>query len=168
MDVFYYWKEFEKNIDEGMIGRFVSSKEQLDKLKDRPPDYIWAFIIPKGRRGQRGKGEGKLRLLAKLRWSDKPLPGLPASDKEEITSEIYYDHKAADSILYKDTDSDDALELVTGLMKPKYPQAFNANFQGPNGVQVMEQDFVDKFNREIARYSSIQFLNGIARLWVSK
>lgn len=164
MDVFYYWKEFENNVKEDMLGRFVSSREQLQKLKDRHPDYIWAFIIPKGLGGQRGKGDCKLKLLARLKWSNLPLAGLRPTEKQKPMSEIYYNPEAADSILYEDTDSVEALDLVTSLMRSKYPQAFKAMFRGANGVQVMERDLVDKFRKETAHYPGTQFLTGIAAL----
>lgn len=164
MDVFYYWKEFEENAKKGMLGRFVSSREQLQKLKGRDPDYIWAFIIPKGFGGQRGKSDCKLKLLARLKWSDTPLPGLLPAEKRKPVSEMYYNHEAADSILYEDTDSAEALDLVTSLMRSKYPKAFKPRFNGVNGVQVMEKDLVDKFRKEMAHYPSTQFLTGIAKL----
>ena len=164
MDVFYYWKEFENNVKEDMLGRFVSSREQLQKLEDRHPDYIWAFIIPKGLGGQRGKGDCKLKLLARLKWSDTPLPGLRPTEKKKPVSGIYYNPEAADSILYEDTDSVEAFDPVTSLMRSKYPQAFKAMFRGANGVQVMEKDLVDKFRKEIVEYPGTQFLTGIAAL----
>jgi hypothetical protein len=166
LDVFYYWKEFEENVEKGMLGRFVSSKDQLEKLKDRDPDYIWAFIIPKGLGGQRGQGNGQLKLIARLRWSNTPLPELMPTVKKNPRSEIYYDHKAIDSVLYENTHSVEALDLVTRLMRSKYPQAFKANFRGPNGIHIMEQDLVDKLNKETGHYSSTQFLAGIAKLQV--
>lgn len=164
MDVFYYWKEFEENVKKDMLGRFVSSREQLQKLEGRDPDYIWAFIIPKGFGGQQGKSDCKLKLLARLKWSDRPLPGLRPTEKKKPVSEIYYNPEAADSILYEDTNSVEALDLVTSLIRSKYPKAFKPRFHGANGVQVMEKDFVDKFCKETAHYPSIQFLTGIAEL----
>ena len=72
--------------------------------------------------------------------------------------------EAADSILYEDTDSVEALDLVTSLIRSKYPKAFKPRFHGANGVQVMEKDLVDKFRKETAHYPAIQFLTGIAEL----
>jgi len=160
--------QFEENVKNDILGRFVSSKDQLKKLKGRDPDHIWAFIIPKGQRGQPGKGDCKLKLLAKLKWSDTSLPGLKPTEKPEPKSEIYYDHQAADSILYEDTDSAEALALITSLTRSKYPQAFRASFHGVNGVQIMEKDLVDKFRKETAHYPSTQLLTGIAKLRRSK
>ena len=164
MDVFYYWKEFEENVKNDMLGRFVSSKPQLEKLKDRYPGYIWTFMIPKGQGGQPGEGNCKLKLLARLKWSDTPLRRLKPTEKSKPESEIYYDHTADDSIFYEGTDSDEALDLVTGLMRAKFFSAFRSNFRGVNGVQVMEKALVDTFSKEIAHYPSSQFLTGIAKL----
>lgn len=161
MDIFYYWKKFEENIKDDMVGRFVSQKKYFEKLKGRNPDYIWTFIIPKGC-GE--KGNRKLKLLARLKWSDTPLPGLKPTKVEDVESEIYYDYEHTDSILYSDTDSDEAINLVTGLLRPKYAKAFEANFQGSNGVHVMESYFACEFNKAVAHYSSSQLLTGIAKL----
>lgn len=162
MDVFYYWKKFEGNIRDDLVGRFVSKKEYLEKLKGRYPDYIWAFIIPQGYGGK--PKDRRLKLLARLKWAEAPLPGLKPTREENPLSEIYYNHEHADSILYEDTGSDEAIDCVTGLLRPEYLNAFKANFEGPNGVQVMESPFADKFRKAVAHYSSSQFLTGIAKL----
>jgi hypothetical protein len=164
LDVFYYWKKFDENIKDGMVGRFVSTTDNLEKLKAHSPDFIWAFKIPKGYGGRRGKGEGQLKLLARLKWSDSPLPGLKPTEEENSNSMIYYNHKHADSILYEDTGSDEAMAHVTGLLNPKYFSAFRANFNGQNGVQILELPFAAKFGKAVAHYSSSQFLTGIAKL----
>lgn len=168
LDVFYYWKEFEDNVKEDMLGLFVSSREQLQKLEGRPPDYIWVFIIPKRYGGQRGKGDYKLKLLATLKWSDTSPRGLRSTGKKRPISDIYYDPEAADSILYEDTEAVEALDLVTTLIRSKYPRAFKPRFRGANGVQVMEKDLVDKFRKETAHYPGTQFLTGITELKRSK
>lgn len=143
MDIFYYWKNHEEDLKAGRIGWLKSDRKKLGMLKDRHPDYIWAFNTPAGQKG-------KLQLLARLAWSDLPKVSLP---QLEATSNIFYDPSDSKTNLFKESDSAEAIESVTHLLRSQFPSAFSSNFQGDNGLQVMEADFLHKFCKLVDRYA---------------
>jgi hypothetical protein len=156
MDVFYYWKDYKDDIENGMVGRFVSTSKKLGGMNDYPPDYIWAFKTPEGRKGQ-------VQLIARLWWSKTEPQGLKSSEKANITSVMYYQPSDPRSILYDNTGSAEAINHVTELLKIKFPAAFKANFQGDNGIHAMDSNFLINFYKEMAQYPSTQFRDAIAK-----
>lgn len=156
MDVFYYWKDYKDDIENGLIGRFVSTSKKLGEMNQYPPDYIWAFKTPEGRKGQ-------VQLIARLWWSKTEPEGLKPSEKTNIESVMYYQPSEPRSILYDNTGSDEAINHVTELLKVKFPAAFRANFQGENGVHALDSNFLITFYKEMAKYSGPQFQIAVAK-----
>jgi len=103
MDVFYYWRDYDVDVNAGRIGWLLASRKKLDELRERHPDWIWAFRRPK-------KQKAGLQLLARLRWTDSPAMKLPI---EKGTLAIYYD--PADSVRYTDADGEAKIAEVTAL-----------------------------------------------------
>jgi hypothetical protein len=155
MDVFYYWKDYEDDIENGMVGRFVSTSKKLGEMNQCPPDYIWAFKTPAGRKGE-------VQLIARLWWADKEPKGLKRSEKTNIKSVMHYERLDPRSILYDNTGSDEAIYHVTELLKIKFPAAFRSNFQGENGVHALDSNFLITFYKEMAKYSGTQFGTAVA------
>lgn len=150
MDVFYYWKDYKDDIENGVVGRFVSTRKKLGEMNQSPPDHIWTFKTPEGRKGQ-------VQLIARLWWSQTGPQGLKPSEKQNIESEMYYEPSDPRSILYDDTGSDEAIKHVTELLKIKFPAAFRSNFRGENGVLALDSNFLITFQKEMAKYSGTQF-----------
>lgn len=154
MDIFYYWRDYEKDIKTPgeTIGRFVSGKNDFTKLNLCRPKYIWAFKTP-------GKCnptlQGKVQLIARLVWSEIEVVKLPPSKREKIRSTAYFDPEAKDSVIYTNTDSLPAIDHVTKLMEDQFPTAFGNNFMG--AIEPMEESFLKGFNSEIARYTTAPF-----------
>ncbi|SCY42636.1 hypothetical protein SAMN05216420_10645 [Nitrosospira sp. Nl5] len=161
MDVFYYWKDYKNDIENDMVGRFVSTSKKLEEMNQCPPDYIWAFKTPEGRKGQ-------VQLIARLWWAKTEPQGLKPSEKINIGSVMYYQPSDPRSILYNNTDSDEAITHVTELLKTKFPAAFRSNFHGENGVHALDSNFLTTFYKEIAQYSGTQFRSAVARVLLSK
>ena len=141
MDIFYYWRDFDADLKAGRIGWLQSSRKKLDEVRDRHPDWIWAFRRPKDRKGG-------LQLLARLRWTDTPAAKLPI---EKGTPAIYYD--PAQSIRYPNANEEAKVAEVTSILRTKFPNAFLANFRGDAGVQSMEADLLAQFVPKLASYS---------------
>jgi hypothetical protein len=143
MDVFYYWKNYAEDLKAGRIGLLKSDRNKLGELKGRFPSNIWAFKTPTGRKGQ-------LQLMAKLVWSDTSKIHL---QNIEATSMIFYDPSHSDTIFYDNTGTVEAIESVTTLLHGQFPSAFRANFQGDNGIQMMEGDFLRQFKKLAEKFS---------------
>lgn len=143
MDVFYYWKNHDDDLRKGRIGWLKSDRLKLGALKERFPSYIWAFKTPPGRKGE-------LQLLARLVWSDHPKVALP---KLESPSVIYYDPADARTVFFNEPDTEAGIPAVTSMLRSQYPAAFRANFQGDNGIQVMDGDFLRRFQRFADQFS---------------
>jgi hypothetical protein len=138
LDIFYYWKDYEKDIKTASttIGRFVSSKDSFEKLNSARPNFIWAFKTP-----ERCKPslQGKVQLIARLVWSEIDIVKLPPSKRKRVRSVAYYNPEAKDSVIYNNTDSLASIEHVTNLIKVKFPSVVRANFIG--AIEPMEDDF---------------------------
>ena len=145
MDIFYYWRDYDADLKAGRIGWLQSSRKRLDELRDRHPDWIWAFRRPKDRKGA-------LQLLARLKWTDAPAAKLPI---EKGTPVIDYD--PAESVRFSDTDDEAKIADVTSIMRTRYPNAFLANFRGDAGVQPMEADLLAQLVPKVASYSAEPF-----------
>ena len=145
MDVFYYWRDYDADLKAGRIGWLQLSRKKVEELRDRHPDWIWAFRRPKDRKDA-------LQLVARLRWTDAPTAKLPI---EKGTPAIYYDPAA--SVRY--TDADDAAKIaeVTSLIRVRFPNAFLANFRGDAGVQPMEADLLAQLVPRLAAYATEPF-----------
>jgi hypothetical protein len=73
VDVFYYWRDFDKDMRAGRVGYFASDRKKMADMRLDFPDYIWAFRTPKGRKGE-------LELVARLKLRPEarglaPFPG---------------------------------------------------------------------------------------------
>lgn len=145
MDVFYYWRDYDADLKAGRIGWLVLSRKKVEELRDRHPDWIWAFRRPKDRKDA-------LQLLARLRWTDAPTSKLPI---EKGTPAIYYD--PAGSVRFSNADEDAKITEVTSLIRARFPNAFLANFRGDAGVQPMEADLLAQLVPRLASYSSEPF-----------
>jgi hypothetical protein len=145
MDVFYYWRDYDADLKAGRIGWLVLSRKKVEELRDRHPDWIWAFRRPKDRKDA-------LQLLARLRWTDAPTSKLPI---EKGTPAIYYD--PAGSVRFSNADEEAKITEVTSLIRARFPNAFLANFRGDAGVQPMEADLLAQLVPRLASYSSDPF-----------
>lgn len=143
MDIFYYWKNIDDDLRAGRIGWLKSERQKLGELKERNPTNIWAFKTPVGCKGQ-------LQLLAKLVWSDTPAVDVP---KLDVNSMIFYDYSHKDTIFYSFTDTVEAIEGVTKVLRVQFPVAFRSNFQGDNGIQIMDGDFLRQFKKLADNFS---------------
>lgn len=123
MDVFYYWKGIEKDLEAGRVGRFKSSRAKLTELADGFPDYIWVFKTPKGRKGM-------VQLLAKLRWADKATIEFKVGPGQ---SYVFYDPAHEGSVRFTDSDSVGAIEDATSWVRRHFPTSVRGNFQGELG-----------------------------------
>lgn len=141
MDVFYYWRDYDADVKAGRIGWLVLSRKKVEELRDRHPDWIWAFRRPKDRKDA-------LQLLARLRWTDAPTYKLPI---EKGTPAIYYD--PAGSVRYTNADTADKIAEVTSLIRTRFPNAFLANFRGDAGVQSMEADLLAQLVPKLSVYT---------------
>jgi hypothetical protein len=140
MDIFYYWRDYDADLSAGRIGWLQASRKKLAELKDRHPDWIWAFRRPK-------RKKTGLQLLARLRWVDEPVAKLPI---EKGTPAIYYD--PAQSFCYPNADEEPKVAEVTSIIRTKFPNAFLANFRGDAGVHPMEADLLAQFVPKLASY----------------
>jgi len=141
MDIFYYWRDYDVDLSAGRIGWLPSSQKKLHELRDRHPDWIWAFRRPKERK------EG-LQLLARLRWADAPTAKLPI---EKGAPAIYYN--PLESVCYAHLADEAKAAEVTAILRSKFPNAFMAKFRGDAGVQPMEADLLAHLVPKLAAYT---------------
>jgi hypothetical protein len=141
MDIFYFWRDYDADLKAGRIGWLQSSRKKLDEVRERHPDWIWAFCRPKDRKGA-------LQLRARLRWTDAPTAKLPI---EKGTPAIYYD--PAESVCFPDAGEEAKVAEMTSIIRAKFPNAFMANFRGDAGVHAMEADLLAQFIPKIASYA---------------
>ena len=154
MDVFYYWKDVDKDVGADRIGWFQSKKGKLEALKDRHPNYLWVFKTPCG-------GLGSLQLLARLAWSDSPCTS-GAKLRPIGESNIFYDPNHVKSIWYTDSDSEAAVSAVTAWTNEHLSSAVSSNFRGANGQHALERGPVCFDLEKIAsRFQALPFLQGI-------
>ena len=144
MHVFYYWKSFEEDLKAGRIGWLKSDRVKLGQMRDRSPDRIWAFRTPRGRKGE-------LQLVAGMKWSDKASVPLA---KIEATAVIFYNPKDPTCVRYTESGSNEHIAEVTAMMRNQFPKAFAVNFQGENGLQAMDGDFLRRFETLVKNYAS--------------
>lgn len=153
MDVFYYWKCYEVDIDKKWLSRFVSGEKSFSDLNSEHPRYVWAFQIPRGCGTKRGTTEiPKLQLLARLVWSDKPDPKFPSSGRKEKSSMCYHPEHS-DSVIYTNTGDLKAIKDITKLLSDGGLKGFDSNFQGKNGIQRLDGRLLEDLEREAAKYS---------------
>ena len=145
MDVFYYWRDYDADLSAGRIGWLHASRKKVGELKERHPDWIWAFRRPK-------RQKTGLQLLARLRWADAPVAKLPI---EKGSSAIYYD--PAESVCFSNADEEANVAEVTTIMRARFPNAFLSNFRGDAGVHPMEADLLAQFVPRLGGYSSEPF-----------
>ncbi|MDQ2778324.1 MAG: hypothetical protein M3Y32_02070 [Pseudomonadota bacterium] len=127
MDVFYYWKNVESDVDAGRIGYLQSGAETLTRLKAGYPGYLWFFKTPKGQKG-------RLQLLGRLLWSDTALA---SAGPAPAGSHIHYDPDHPKSVWYEGSESENAVTAVTAWAAEHFHAAVRANFQGVNGQHEM-------------------------------
>ncbi len=142
MDVFYYWKNYDEDLKAGRIGWLKSERQKLGELRDRNPDLIWAFKTPSGCKGQ-------LQLVARLAWSDTPKVALPKLDAASV---IHYDPADTRTSFFGFADAHASVESLTQLLRGQFPAAFRANFQGDNGIHIMDGDFLRRFLRTVTPF----------------
>lgn len=152
MHVFYYWKSFEEDLRAGRLGWLKSDRAKLGQMRDRAPDRIWAFRTPRGRKGE-------LQLVAGMKWADKA--SVPLS-KIEAGAVIFYNPKDPGSVRYTETGSDERIAEITSMMRNQFPKAFAVNFQGENGVQAMDGDFLRRFEAMVRHYSTAPLVDTAA------
>jgi hypothetical protein len=145
------------DIDKKWLSRFLSNTYKFNDLNSQRPRYIWAFKTPRGCGARSGKLPD-LQLLARLIWSERDDPKFPSSGREE-KSRMCYEPEHKDSVIYTDTSNLKAITHVTKVLKDEDLQGFERSFQGPNGIQAMDEIFAKKFESEVARYSSVQFMS---------
>ena len=141
MDIFYFWRDYDADLKAGRIGWLQSSRKKLDEVRERHPDWIWAFSRPK-------ELKGSLQLRARLRWTDAPTTKLPI---EKGTPAIFYD--PTESVIYSNAGEEAKVAEVTSIIRSKYPNAFLANFRGDAGVHPMEADLLAQFVPKLAAYA---------------
>ena len=151
MDVFFYWKDFDKDMKAGRIGYLASERKKMADMRLDYPDYIWAFRTPKGQKGL-------LELVARLKWSDSAAVPVPKLGNKSV---IYYDPAHADSQLFTDAGTEEQLAEISSLIRREFPKAFAANFQGDHAVQAMRGDFLRQFRRVAEGYASQPFKEGV-------
>lgn len=137
MDVFYYWKDIEKDLEAGRVGRFRSSRVKLTDLADGFPDNIWVFKTPRGRKGM-------VQLLARLRWADRATVGFKA---EAGQSYIYYDPSHEDSVRFAGSHSESAIEDATSWVRRHFPASVRGNFQGELGQLALRGQMLKELNK---------------------
>lgn len=153
MDAFYYWKNYDDDLKAGRIDWLKSERQKLGELRGRSPDLIWAFKTPAGCKGQ-------LQLVARLAWSDTPKVALPKLDAASV---IHYDPKGTRTSFFSPAGAHASVEPLTQLLRGQFPSAFRANFQGDNGIQVMDGDFLRRFLKTVTPFiSSAGALSAVA------
>jgi hypothetical protein len=145
MDIFYYWKNYDEDLKTGRIGWLKSDRQKLRQLADRHPDSIWAFKTPAGEKGS-------LQLVAKLAWSDVARVATP---KAESASTIHYDPNHPETLFYSMKATEPFVQEVSQFLRAQFPVAFRSNFQGDNGLQAMDGDFLRRFRKLISGFSPI-------------
>ena len=151
MDVFYYWKDFDKDMRAGRIGYFASDRKKMADIRLDYPDYIWAFHTPKGRKGE-------LELVACLKWADSAATSVPRLTAKAV---IYYDPKHPDSRRFLDANTEERIAEISSMIRREFPKAFAANFQGDNGLQPMRGDFLLRFRKLVETFPSQPFLEAV-------
>jgi len=141
MDVFYYWRDYDADLAAGRIGWLHASRKRVGDLKERHPDWIWAFRRPK-------RQKKALQLVARLKWADAPVAKLPI---EKGSSAIYYD--PAQSVCFSNADEETSVAEVTSIMRARFPNAFLTNFRGDAGVYPMEADLLAQLVPRLSGYS---------------
>lgn len=128
MDVLYYWKNIEDDLKAGRIGWFRSDNKNLAVLQAGCPDNIWVIKTPKGMKG-------KVQLLARLVWSDRPTVAVTSGSEGD--SFMYYAPDDSHSVLFEDSDTSEAIDRASSLIKLHFQSSVRGNFQGLNGQQAM-------------------------------
>lgn len=147
MDVFYYWRDFDKDMRAGRIGYFASDRKKMADMRLDFPDYIWAFRTPKGRKGE-------LELVACLKWADAAATSVPRLTAKAV---IYYDPRHPDTRRFLETDTEERISEISSMIRREFPKAFGANFQGDNGLQQMRGDFLFRFRKLAETFPSEPF-----------
>ena len=150
MDVFYYWKDFDKDMKANRIGWLASDRKKMGEMRAAYPDHIWAFRTPAGRKGE-------VELIACMKWTDTPTVAVPRIDAQSV---IFYDPNHEESRRFLDTDTEERIKEISSLIRSEFPQAFGANFRGDNGVQPMRGDFLLRLRKIAQTYPSQPFVDG--------
>ena len=153
MDVFYYWKDWEKDMAACRVGWLQSSRLKLGEYRERYPDKIYAFRQPTGRKGE-------LQLIACLAWCDKPAVIVPRNHIGRST--IYYD--PATSVRYENSGAPAQIAEITRLMKEFLPRAFAGNFQGDSGLHAIDGDFLRRLQRLLSCFKETPLVTSPARV----
>lgn len=127
MDVLYYWKNHEADVEAGRIGHLKSTAGKLKELAEGYPDFLWAFRTPKGRKGE-------VQLIARLKWADRATVKFKA---EPGLAYIHYDPNDKQSVAFKDAGIDAAVAATSRWARDHFPKMVAANFQGTSGQEAL-------------------------------
>jgi hypothetical protein len=64
LDIFFYWKDFVSDVNEGRIGTLGADTDKLAELQERLPRKVWTFTTPKGMKGN-------IKLISSVWITDK-------------------------------------------------------------------------------------------------
>lgn len=127
MDVLYCWKDMPEDLKAGRIGWLRSGKDRLAEFQEGFPGYIWVFRTPRGMKG-------KLQLLARLAWSDRPIASASAPKGVSL---MHYDASHPHSVWFDGAESGELVDRVSDWTHLHFPDAVRANFSGVNGQQAL-------------------------------
>ena len=150
MDIFFYWKDFVPDVNEGRIGTLGADTDKLAELQERLPRKVWTFITPKGMKGN-------IKLIGSMWIADKR----PANFVPKWRHNLFYDAASPRSVLYTNSGSPEKIEEVSSYLNNRFNQAFRSNFHGEKGLHAMEADVVRGFEKLVRDYETVQFMDGI-------
>jgi hypothetical protein len=137
MDILYYWKDMESDLQSGKIGHFRSDKSKLESFKAGYPDFIWIFKTPRGRIRD-------VELLAKLAWTDTATKGFSPTVGQGA---IHYDPQYPRSGRFGSSLSEASIDKTSSWMRRHFPAAVRANFVGQNGQQELRGEALQELQQ---------------------
>ncbi len=140
MDILYYWKNIESDLNNGKVGHFISDKAKLEIFKAGFPDFIWIIKTPQGRIRD-------VELLAKLAWTDTATKGFIQTVGQGA---IHYDPRYPRSGRFDSSSSEANIDKTSNWMRRHFPSAVKANFVGSNGQQELRGEVL----RELQQIAS--------------
>jgi hypothetical protein len=150
LDIFYYWKDFVSDVNEGRIGTLGADTDKLTELQGRLPRKVWTFITHKGMKG-------KIRVIGSMWITDER----PANFVPKRRHNLFYDAGSPRSVLFTDSGSPGKIEEVSSYLSNRFNQAFRSNFHGEKGLLAMEADVVHGLEKLVRNYETVQFMEGI-------
>jgi hypothetical protein len=151
MDVFFYWKNVNEDIESKRIGHFRSAQEKLAEFHAGAPDYLWVFKTPKGLKGQ-------VQLLARLKWSDTPVVPMTRKPGE---SYVFYDPGHTESVRFIDGGTESVVNAISNWVGRNFPDAIRGNFQGGRGQHAMRGPMLQDLHKLARTLTSTPFLASV-------